>query len=192
MSYRRDHAKWRLIGSGGTVLLAVLLTACGGNDAGSQASTTSADSADCASGAAVTSNLQPAIRQLTDSLNAVGPASERNDREAVLAQIDGARRSADQISAGLGAAAGAMTATSLIRTEFQNASASGAGLRDSLDQLRAVVVGGPAQGDPSAQLQNSVASFNASVERLSLACSANFSGSTVEPTTTVAPTRTTR
>ncbi|MFI1918086.1 hypothetical protein [Nocardia sp. NPDC020380] len=177
------------------VLLAMviaLLTACGAaeGDAGSRtATTTGRDSANCSGGATATSNLQPEIRRLTDGLNGLQSASQRNDLDAVLQQLDSARQAADRIGGGLSTAAAAMSTPSLIRTEFENASASGAGLRDTLDGLRAVLTGNRAQDDQSAQLQNSVTAFNTSVERLSLACSNLFSASTVEPTTTVPPSR---
>lgn len=170
-----------------------LAAACGGNaGGGSPVTTAGPDAADCSGGATATRTLQETIRQLTDSLNAIGPASERNDLTAVLAQLDTARGSADRISGGLGAAAAAMTPSSLVRTEFQQAAASGAGLRDTLDGLRGVLTGDRPQGDETAQLQNSVTGFNTAVERVSLACSNVFSAATVEPTTTVVPTRTTR
>lgn len=182
-----------MAGPGVAMFLAVLvtlLTACdsGGSDAGSRTPATGPDSADCSGGASATSNLQSAIRQLTDSLNALGPASQRNDVNGVLDQLDSARRAADQISGRLGAAATVMSTPSLIRTEFQNASDSSAGVRDTVDALRGAVTGNGPQGDQSAQLQSTVTAFNTSVERLTLACSNFFSASTVERTT-APPTR---
>lgn len=175
---------------------AVLLTACSNSDseAGSKSTTTaSADSVNCQDGARTTSNLQPALRQLSDSLTAVGPASERNDLTAVLDNLSTARQAADQLSGGLGAAANAMTQPSLIYTDFRTAADSGAGLRDMLTGLHDTLQAGRVQEDQSPQLQSAVTAFNSSVERLSLACSNYFSAATVEPTTTTPrPTRTTR
>ncbi|BAW08571.1 hypothetical protein [Nocardia seriolae] len=172
---------------------AVLLAACGTTENPGSSPTTSAgpDAADCSGGAQAANGLQTAIRQLSDGLSGIGPASERNDLNAVLDQIDSARGAADTISGGLGAAAATMTASSLIRTEFQNAATSGADLRSTLDGLRAALAGGPGPGDQSAQLQTAITAFNTALERLSLACSSNFSATTVEPTT-VSPTRTAR
>ncbi|BEK89131.1 hypothetical protein [Nocardia seriolae] len=111
------------LSAGATV---ALLTAYGGSISDVRAhsiTTVSTDSADCRTGAQTVSDLQPVLRQLGDSLTALGPAADRNILPTALAQLDDARRSADRISGGFAAAADAMSAPSMIRSEFRHPAA---------------------------------------------------------------------
>ncbi|MFI9504981.1 hypothetical protein [Nocardia sp. NPDC052566] len=167
-----------------------VLAACGEpiGDSGPQAITTMrSDSADCTGGAQATSDLQPALRRLGDSLTALGPAAERDDLPGELTQLDSARQSADRISWRLGTAADAMTADSPVQTEFRNASVSSAQLRDRLTEVRSRLTGSRARGDQPPQIQPAIMAFNGSVQWLSLACSNLFSPSTVDPVALPAP-----
>lgn len=171
-----------------------LLTACGSSigDSGPQVLTAARiDSTDCSAGAQAASDLRPVLRQLDDSLTALGPVFEHRDLPGALAQLDSAWLSADRISGRLDTAADAMTPASPIQIEYRNASESGTHLRDRLTEVRGALAAGQSQIDQSPRLQPAVTAFYGSVQRLSPACSNHFSASTADTTTgpTARPTR---